>query len=422
MTRDELKENFLVAMDTLRARKGRSALTLLGVVIGVASVIAVAAIIHGLNRQVASRVEWFGSRVFLVSRLPFVQFGRLPEAIRLRKYFNYDDARVIRQQCRLCDHATAFAQRWVINPGRIGATQIEIKAGHEHVTNPFIRGVDPEYLEIFPMFAARDGRFISQFDLDHSRFVCALGDAVAGSLFPGLDPIGREVTMDGQHFEVIGVFEHDPGLFGMPGVDSFVVLPYSTFHKLYPEVRDHFIAVTVSDPTLIPQAEDEVTQILRRLRRVHPGAPNDFDMGTPDFLSDLWNQLTGALVLLTAVISSIGLLVGGIGVMNIMLISVTERTQEIGVRKAVGARRQDIRAQFLIEAITLTSFGGVLGILVGAAISGTVHAVVPSLPAEVSLLWVTMGFAISVSVGLFFGFYPANRAANLDPIVCLRYE
>ena len=216
--------------------------------------------------------------------------------------------------------------------------------------------------------------------------------------------------------------EKDPGLFGGPGVDTFVIIPYSTFHKLYPESREHFLAVRARDPSLLPQAKDEVTHITRHLRRVPLSAENDFEVNTPDFLTDLWEQLTGALVLLTAVISSIGLLVGGIGVMNIMLISVTERTQEIGIRKAVGARRQDIRAQFLIEAITLTSFGGVLGIVLGTAVSWTVHLVFPLLPTEVSLLWVTLAFLISVSVGLFFGFYPANRAANLDPITCLRYE
>jgi len=418
MTRDELKENFLVAVETLRSRKGRSALTLLGIVVGVTSVIAVAAIIHGLNRHVAGRVESLGSRVFFVSRLPFANFGRLPEEIRLRKYFRYDDARLIREQCRSCEYATAFGTRMMF----INNETNEIHAGRERVDNPFLRGVDPEYADAIPLFSVSDGRFISHFDLDHSRFVCVLGAGVAGSLFPAVDPVGREVTLNGQRFEVIGIFDKDPGLFGGPGVDRFIVIPYSTFHKLYPASKEHFIAVSVRDPLLIPKAEDEVVDILRRLRRVPPRAPNDFDVATPDFFTDLWNQLTGALVILTAVISSIGLLVGGIGVMNIMLISVTERTQEIGVRKAVGARRQDIRAQFLIEAVTLTSCGGVLGIMVGTAAAWVVRWLAPSLPAEVSLLWVSLGFLISVAVGLFFGIYPANRAAKLDPIVCLRYE
>ncbi len=417
MTRAELKENFLVAMDTIRTRKGRSALTILGIVIGVTSVISVAAIIQGLNKHVADRVQSLGARVFFVTRIPLARFGRLPEYIRMRKYLRYDDARVIREQCRSCEYATAFGTRAIF----FGDTNL-IRHGRESVENPILRGVDPEYADAVPLFAVRDGRFISRFDLEHARYACVLGAAVADSLFPHTDPVGQEVVLNGLRFEVIGVFEKDPGLFGGPGVDRFVVLPYSTFHKLYPESREHFIAVAVKDPTLLPKAEDEVIEIMRRVRHVPIGKENDFEVATPDFLTDLWNQLTGALVILTTAISSIGLLVGGIGVMNIMLISVTERTSEIGVRKAVGARRKDIRTQFLIEAITLTSVGGVLGILLGATISFTVHRLVPSLPTELSALWVTLGFVISAAVGLFFGFYPANRAANLDPIVCLRYE
>lgn len=417
MSRDELKENFRVAMDTLRARKGRAALTILGIVIGVTSVIAVAAIIQGLNHHVSDRVQALGSRVLFVSRMPFGRFGRPPEHIRLRKHFKYEDAAYIRERCRSCEYATAFGTRALFFGDRV-----DIRAGNEYVENPIVRGVDPEYADAIPLFSVRDGRFIAPYDVEHARYICVLGHAIAASLFPTVDPVGREVVLDGLRFEVAGVFDKDPGLFGGPGVDRFVVIPYSTFHKLYPESREHFIAVSVRDPRLLPVAQDEVTDILRRLRRVPPRGENDFEVATPDFLTDLWGQLTGALVVLTAAISSIGLLVGGIGVMNIMLISVTERTHEIGLRKAVGARRQDIRAQFLIEAVTLTSFGGVLGILLGAAISWSVRLAFPALPTDLSILWVTLGFLIAVSVGLFFGFYPANRAANLDPIVCLRYE
>jgi putative ABC transport system permease protein len=417
MTREELKENFLVAMDTLRARKGRSALTILGIVIGVTSVIAVAAIIQGLNHNVAERVEGLGSRTFFVGRLPFGRFGDPPEHIRLRKHFTYEDAAAISEQCRTCQYATGFGTRALFF-----GDQVEIRAGRERVENPIIRGVDTNYSDAIPLCSVADGRSISHFDLQHSRYVAVLGSKVAGSLFPTTDPIGKEVVLDGLRFEVIGVYEPDPGLFGGPGVDQFVVIPFTTFRKLYPESREHFIAVAVRDPALIPLAVDEVISILRRMRKVPPTAENDFEVATPDFLTDLWGQLTGALVILTAAISSIGLLVGGIGVMNIMLISVTERTAEIGIRKAVGARRQDIRAQFLIEAITLTGTGGVIGILVGAGISVAVRMAVPSIPAEVSVLWIALGFLISVSVGLFFGWYPANRAAGLDPIVCLRYE
>jgi putative ABC transport system permease protein len=205
-------------------------------------------------------------------------------------------------------------------------------------------------------------------------------------------------------------------------VDIFVVIPLSSFKKQYPEAKELIMAFTVPENVNVETAQGEVIQAMRRLRRIPAGKENDFEISSPDFLSNLWNQLTSALVILTTVISSIGLLVGGIGVMNIMLISVTERTQEIGVRKAIGARRADIRLQFLLEAVALTLVGGTIGILIGAGISTMVRTFVPSVPATLSYLWVTIGFVISVGVGLFFGYYPANLAANLDPINCLRYE
>ena len=416
MTRTELNENFLLAMDTIRARKGRSALTVLGIVIGVTSVISVAAIIEGLNRHVADKVNSLGSKVFFITRIPNGMV-RMTEEIRTRKYLTYEDGLAAREQCKNCEIVTTFGTRVAF----FGETSV-IRNGREEVENPFIRGVEPEYGDAIPMFSIADGRFISKYDQEHTRDVCVLGRAVATTLFPAVDPVGHDVNMDGRRYEVIGVFEPDTGLFGGPGVDQFVVIPLSTFRKVYPESKEDALAVSVRDPRSMERAEDEMIEILRRLRRVPARKPNDFELVTPDFIKDLWNQLTGAIVVLTSVISSIGLLVGGIGVMNIMLISVTERTQEIGVRKAVGARKQDIRAQFLIEAVTLTSLGGIIGVLLGASISFLVRTFIPGLPAELSWLWVALGFLISASVGLFFGYYPANRAANLDPIDCLRYE
>jgi len=417
MTRTELSENLLVALEGIRSRKTRSFLTVLGVVIGVTSVIAVAAIIEGLNRNIMQRVQSLGAKTFFVTRIPLARFGRMPEAIRLRKHFTFDDGRVIRESCPTVDFATVFATRAVF----FGEPN-DVRYGGERVDNAILRGVDPNYAAAIPIFEVERGRFVSSHDLDHTRQVALIGQAVADALFANVDPIGRVVRVNGLLFEVIGVFEKDSGMFGGPGVDAFVCIPYSTFHKLYPEIREHFMAISVRDPRQLNAAEDEVVSALRRLRRVPHAAANDFEITMPDFLSNLWDQLTGALVILTGVISSIALLVGGIGVMNIMLISVTERTSEIGLRKAVGARRSDIRAQFLIEAVTLTGVGGVLGILIGAVISWSVRWLVPALPTYVSPFWVAMGFLIATGVGLFFGYYPANRAARLDPIVCLRHE
>src|SRR6267378_735483 len=376
MTLAQARENFLAALETLRSSKVRSALTVLGIVIGVSSVISMAAIIQGLNKFVQDRVERLGSRTYFISRFPFgTDPSRLPERIRTRKYLEYNYADIVREAAPDVHIVTTFGTR-----GFFFGDSNRIISGDRSVEKVVIRGAEPEYTEAIPLFSIERGRFISAFDQEHAR-------------------------------PVVG-----------PGVDIFVVIPLSNFKKQYPEAKELFMAFTVPENVNVETAHGEVIQALRRLRRIPAGKENDFELSSPDFLSNLWNQLTGALVILTTVISSIGLLVGGIGVMNIMLISVTERTQEIGVRKAIGARRADVRLQFLLEAVVLTLVGGTIGILIGAGVSATIRTLVPSIPATLSYLWVTIGFVISVGVGLFFGYYPANLAANLDPIACLRYE
>jgi putative ABC transport system permease protein len=403
MKRAELIENLSVAIDTLRARKVRSGLTILGIVIGVTSVIAVASIIDGLNGVIKERVERLGSKTLFITRFPAGQGpGRLSQKIRDRKYLLDEDARYIEESCPAAAYATVFGQR--IN---LGEQNDEIRYGDVRVERFILRGTQPEYVKAFPLFSVGEGRYISQYDEEHARSVVV---------------IGKPVRLNGRWYEVIGVFEPDQGLFSNFGVDQFACIPMSNFRKNFPELRERFIAVAGKPDFTLQAVKDQVEDAMRRKRRVPHHAENDFEISDPDFLSALWNQLTGALVLLTGIISSIGLLVGGIGVMNIMLISVTERTSEIGLRKAVGARKSDIRVQFLLEAITLSAIGGLIGILMGALIALAVRTALPSVPAVVSPLWVTLGVAISVGVGLFFGYYPANRAANLDPIVCLRYE
>ena len=418
MTLAQARENFLAAMGTLRSSKVRSALTVLGIVIGVSSVISMAAIIQGLNKFVQDKVESLGSRTYFLSRFPpGTDPSHWPESIRTRRYLQYDYADFVRQAAPDVQSVTTVGTRGFF----FGDTNL-ITRGNRSVEKVIVRGAEPQYIEAIPLFAIERGRFISAFDQEHARPVVVLGAAISESLFPNTDAIGKTVRINSAVYEVIGVFQHDQGLFLGPGVDIFVIIPLSSFKKQYPEAKELIMLFTVPENVNVETAQGEVIQAMRRLRRIPAGKENDFEISSPDFLSNLWNKLTGALVILTTVISSIGLLVGGIGVMNIMLISVTERTAEIGIRKAVGARRSDIRAQFLIEAITLTSVGGVLGIFIGASIAWTVRALVPSLPTYVSFFWVAMGFAIAAGVGLFFGFYPANRAARLDPIVCLRYE
>jgi putative ABC transport system permease protein len=418
MTRDEALENVSVAVETLRANKLRSGLTILGIVVGVTTVIAVASIIDGLNGEIKERVQRLGSNTLFITRIPPMQdVTRLPAKIRVRKYLEDEDAAFVAEASPAVSYATVFANRINFNE-----TTDEIRYGNSHVERFFLRGVQPEYINAFPLFAVENGRFISAYDEEHARPVIVIGRSIAESLFANLDPLGKEVRLNGRQYEVIGVFEPDQGLFSSFGVDQFVCIPMTNFRKSFPEIRERFVAVAGKNEFSMDTLKGQVEEAMRRKRHVPHNKESDFEISSPDFLSSLWSQLTGALVLLTGIISGVGLLVGGIGVMNIMLISVTERTSEIGVRKAVGARRSDIRVQFLLEAIMLSCIGGVIGIALGALIALVVRTALPAVPAFVSPLWIALGFSISVGVGLFFGYYPANRAANLDPIVCLRYE
>ena len=417
MTASEIKENLRVALDTLRSRKVRSGLTILGIVIGVTSVISVAAIIDGLNGYMRNRIQSFGARSFFIMRFPagYTGFAPLPQKIRIRKYLEIGDAKYLKDTVPGVDIAVAFAQR-ITPPTQPDSISYE----GERVERLIIRGTQPDYAAAIPLFGVAMGRFISEFDEAHTRAVVVIGNAIADSLFPHADPIGKQVRLNGKLYEVIGVFEKDSGIFGF-GVDQFACIPLATFHKNYPEIREIFLIFTVLPDADLTSTQNQVVDAMRRRRHVPHNGENDFEVADSSLFLDLWDKLTGAMALLTGVISSIGLLVGGIGVMNIMLISVTERTGEIGIRKAIGARKSDIRVQFLLEAITLSGIGGVLGILIGGGIS-LLARTLASIPSTVSPFWVVAGVTMSVGVGLFFGYYPANRAANLDPIVCLRYE
>ncbi len=416
ITSSQIRENLLMGLNTMRTHKFRSFLTILGVVIGVTSVTAVASIIQGLNNVIAERVELLGSKVFFVSRLTF-QFGRIPEKIRKRKFLEYEYAVAIREICPHVELATAFLTR-----GAMMGKSSTIKYRNESLNNPIIRGAEANYDEILPAFGVKEGRFLTDYENAHAQNVCIIGQQVKDSLFPNTDPIGREVLLDDQRLRVIGIFEEDPGMFGGPGVDDFVVLPYRTFHKFWPENKEIAIMMTVRDPLELEIAQEEVIEVLRRRRRVPPREENDFEIASPDFLLTLWNQLTGAVVILTMVISSIALLVGGIGVMNILLVSVTERTKEIGIRKALGARRRDIVTQFLLEAMIMTGTGGTIGIVLGISSAMLIRWIFPALPATVSFLWMTIAFVMSLAVGLFFGLMPAAKAARLDPVQAMRHE
>jgi putative ABC transport system permease protein len=412
----EIKEAVSMALQALKANKMRSFLTILGVLIGVASVIGMVSIIQGLNKSMAEQIESLGSNVLYIMKFkPGVYIGRMPEEIRNRKAITFEDATAIKE---LCPSVGAVSpQNW--GPGR----KI-IKYRNNENSRFELIGVLPEYEEVNNNFV-KEGRFITASDIHYKAQVVVLGTDVVEGLFPQVDPVGKEVTLGGRNFApkkflVIGVMEKRKSVLG-ESQNNYVLLPYDTFMKLYPEEKEIFVIAKPKSPELMGKAIDEITELMRRRRAVPSDKPDDFAVSTQEDLMDIYRKVTSAIYLVMIVISSIGLLVGGVGVMNIMLVSVTERTREIGIRKAIGARKKDVLWQFIIEAMTLSGTGGILGIIVGVGLSKFISLVSP-LPSTIPIFWVFLGFVVAVSVGLFFGIYPAYRATRVDPIVSLRYE
>ena len=410
-------ENLRLALDTLRTHKFRSFLTVLGVLIGTATVIAVASIIQGLDAQLVQMAEQYGTNVLWVYKLQMGTPHRLTREERLRKPLTYEDAQAIKEQCPNVEDVSValFGQM-----GEFGLPPSTARyKGHEMADAQFM-GVDANYLALSNSSLA-DGRFFTPADDLHRRDVVVLAANVVERLFQNEDPVGKAIVVDGHTLEVIGTLNKYKGFLGNNPDDSDIFIPYWTYKKLYPDAKDHFVSVLAYRGRM-EEAEDEVRGVLRRRRHVKPSEPDDFGIATAESLIAEFRAIIGTVALVMVVISSIGLLVGGIGVMNIMLLSVTERTREIGVRKAIGARRRDIVWQFLLEAIVLTASGGLMGIALGCLVSFLIRAFVPSLPSTVPLWSVVAGFVVATSVGLFFGLWPALKAARLDPIAALRYE
>jgi putative ABC transport system permease protein len=412
----EIKESMAMAMAAIKAHKMRAFLTVLGVFIGVTTVIAMVSIITGLNNSMSQQIESLGSNVIYVTKFDIgITFEEPSEEMRNRPPITFDDAQAIRE---LCPSVGA------VSPQNWGPGAKSIKYQNNKDSRFQLIGVVPDYEVVNNNFAA-EGRFFTDSDIKYRAMVMVIGQDVVDVLFPNIDPIGKEVTLSGSNFSpkkvtVIGVMEKRPSILG-ESQNNFVLLPYGAYIKLYPEEKELLLIARPQTPQLMDQAIDEITQVMRIRRGVPSDKPNDFAISTQEDLMDMYRKITSAIYLVMVVISSIGLLVGGVGVMNIMLVSVTERTKEIGIRKAIGARKKDILWQFLIEAMTLSGSGGVLGIIIGLILGKIVAAVSP-LSAGISLFWIILGFSFSVSVGLVFGIYPAYRAARLDPIVSLRYE
>jgi ABC-type antimicrobial peptide transport system permease subunit len=403
-------ENLLLALDTLRTHKFRAFLTILGVLIGTLTVILVASVLKGLDQQMVEMAEGFGTRTLFIYKFePGIKL-HLSREERLRKPLTYEEAMAIQEYCPSVESVGVENFSW-------GPAVVAKYKGQEMVDTNF-QGATPEDFRNTNA-ELKDGRLYTRIDDLHRADVAVIGADVVERLFSGLDPIGKELQVDGHSFQVIGTLTKRKSFLGDNGNDRIVYIPYFTYKKLYPQSKENFIAAMVAQGKL-EQAKDEVTALLRRLRNDKPADPDSFGIATADSIVSQFRDIMGMIFLAMVVISSIGLLVGGIGVMNIMLVSVTERTREIGVRKAVGARSTDITWQFLLEAMTLTGSGGVLGILISLALTFLIRAL--GWPSTVPLWAVVAGFASSVSIGLFFGLWPAMKAARLDPIVALRHE
>jgi putative ABC transport system permease protein len=417
MAKGQGREAVLLALDTVKANKLRSGLTILGIVIGVSTVIAISSVINGINIRVSIFINSLGSNVFWVGRLPLI--GVRPTAEMLaRKMLTIDDARALRE---LPHVLTTDAEGAYTKNFQVG--DVSARYGGKKVAGTILVGDLPEVMDVTDLTLLQ-GRMFTDAEDTRAAHVCVLGHDTWQELFGDQPAVGKDVAVESGLYTVIGVLDKRKQPFGSGKNprDNIIVFPFNTFHNLHPEITDLTLIVKYDSPKNKDLVQEEIRELLRIRRKVRVDKADDFEIFGPDSLSRLWDQLTQGLVIFMIAVSSVGLMVGGVGVMNIMLVSVTERTREIGVRKAIGATRRAILTQFTTEAVTLCSIGGLAGILLGAVVTWIVYLLPIGLPATLSTMWVLTGFGASCAIGLLFGIYPAWKAANLDPIEALRYE
>ncbi|HEV8487442.1 MAG TPA: ABC transporter permease [Blastocatellia bacterium] len=413
MKQQDTSESMRMALATLRAHKFRSFLTVLGVVIGTVTVMVIAAFIAGLDKQFQKDIEVFGTNTLFIYKFnPGIHTGRLSPEERMRKPITYEDSVAIKEQCPSIKYVAPF-----LGPDDVA----KVRYQNEELYVTQVQGTLPEYERMAAVHVS-EGRFFNETENQHRSDICVIGADIADKFFPHLRALDKEILVNEKPFTVIGVLEKQERVFGGENDGSnqnrAVYVPYETMHKMYPAEKDVFVMAQAQEGRM-SQAEDEVRQLLRRRREVPYEKDDNFGISSPEAITEQFHQITGGIAMLMFAISSVGLLIGGIGVMNIMLVSVTERTREIGVRKAIGARRRDILRQFLIEAIALTGSGGLLGIFIGWLLSLLINLI---LPVYVPTWAPIVGLGFSVFIGLVFGMWPAMKASRLNPIEALRYE
>lgn len=420
LLRSDFLENLRMALDTLRQHKLRSLLTVLGVVIGTMTVIVIAAFVSGIDARVSKEIESFGTNSIYIYRFdPGFNFNPTQEE-RMRKPLTYEDTLAIQNECPSVAFSAAFMSPVDFFGGPF-TERVNVRYQTIEMTNAAVQGASPTYFKMGVTNIA-EGRYFTDEENARHASVVVIGRDVANTLFPFSNAIDQNVTINGRAYQVVGVLaERDVFLVGAEDPNNenkAVYMPYLTLRKLYPDVDDNFV-MAQARPGQMHEAVEEIRDLLRRRRKVSFDKPDNFGISTSDQIITQFQAITGGVFALMVAISSVGLLIGGIGVMNIMLVSVTERTREIGVRKAIGARRLDIIVQFLIEAATLTGMGGLLGILIGSGIALLIKTIMPTyIPTWAPIV----GFVVSVGLGLVFGLWPAWKAARLNPIEALRFE
>ncbi len=407
-------ENLRQALDTLRSHKLRSALTVFGVVLGVSVIMLVAALLTGFDQKIQESVNQYGADTAFITKWDQGRHGGPPPLEeQQRKPLTMEDAKAIQDRCPAVKQVTVFLETsWNHNH------TVRTKAGD--VTAIDFRGVQPNFGEVYANASTLEGRFISEGDDLHKEKVAMLGENVAPVLFPEGHPIGKDVMIDGSPFQVVGVVEKPKGGIGLGDEDRRVLIPFSTFRKTYPDA-DEINMRAQAYPKMLDSAVDEIREVLERRRNIPYGGKDNFSIVTAEQEVSEFHNIMLKVYLAMIVLSAIGLLIGGVGVMNIMLVSVTERTREIGLRKAIGAKSKDITWQFLLEAMTLTGLGGIIALIIVFALVLLIRVTL-QWPGEVPFWAAATGIIVSVSIGLIFGVWPATKAAKLDPVEALRYE